>query len=235
MNTEKERLVISVGGSLVVPSDVDFNFLNNLNDFIREQLVENDQKQFFLVVGGGATARRYIEAGQKVSGQLTNEDADWLGIHTTRLNAHLLRTIFRDIAHPYVIRHYDEFIRKVSQSVAIASGSKPGHSTDYCAVQLCQDYEVVSLINLTNIDKVYDKDPKKFQDALPIDELTWKQYRAMVGDEWTPGLNAPFDPIAANLAQRLGLNVVILNGRNFENLHNYLEGNDFIGTLIHPE
>ena len=136
---------MSIGGSLIVPNGgIDTKFLSKLSSFIREQLANNSNRQFFLVVGGGSTARHYIDAGrQVVKHELSADDLDWLGIHASRLNAHLVRTIFREIAHPYIIKHY-EIIRKVVEPVVIASGWKPGWSTDYDAVLLCEDYLIGS-------------------------------------------------------------------------------------------
>ena len=121
--SNRDKLVISLGGSLVVPhGNVDTKFLSKFNKFIRDNLKANPGRQFFIVVGGGQIARHYRDAGKTVlKHELTVDDLDWLGIHATRLNAHLLRTIFRDIAHPYIIKHYD-IIRKVSEPVAVAAG-----------------------------------------------------------------------------------------------------------------
>lgn len=184
------------------------------------------------MVGGGATARHYIEAGSAViKHEVAAEDLDWIGIHTTRLNAHLLRTIFRDIADPRVIKHY-EIILKIDSPVVVAAGWKPGWSTDYCAVTICEDYGIKSLINLTNIDQVYDKDPKKFPDAKPLVRESWKEYRLMAGEKWIPGMNIPFDPIASKLADELGVTVRILNGNNLDNLAKAIDGADFFGTTL---
>lgn len=232
-NNKKERIVISVGGSLIVPNGgIDISFLTKFNEFIRDELSRRPAGQFFLVVGGGATARHYRDAGRDVVGhEFTPEDLDFLGIHATRLNAHLLRSILRDIAHPYIIKHY-EIIRKVTEPVVVAAGWKPGWSTDYDAVLLCEDYNVKTIINMSNIDQAYDKDPKKFPDAKPIDHISWENFRAIVGDVWDPGMNTPFDPVAAKKAQELGVTVVILNGKNFENLGKYFRGEQFVGTVI---
>ncbi len=232
-NGQQEKIVISLGGSLVVPNGgADTKFLRNLNKFIRAKLAENKNRQFFLVVGGGSTARKYRDTANDVVGhEITRDDLDWLGIHATRLNAHLIRTIFRDIAHPYIIKHYD-IIRKAKEPVVIASGWKPGWSTDFDAVLLCEDYNVKTIINLSNIDRAYDKDPNKFKDAKPYDNINWKDFRKIVGDEWIPGMNAPFDPVAAQKAEELGVKVIILNGNNFENLQKYFNGEKFVGTVI---
>ncbi len=227
-----DRVIISVGGSLVVPHPgIDTEFLVNLNNFIRRQLTAHPNRQFFLVVGGGTTTRHYQKAAQQVIGhELTNDDLDWIGIHSTRLNAQLVRTIFQDICHPYLLKHY-EIIRKVSEPVVVAAGWKPGWSTDYCAVLLSEDYHVQTIINMSNISKVYDKDPKTNPDAQPIDTISWIEYRKLVGDKWFPGMNAPFDPIAAQRAQDLGVKVVVV-GSDFINLENYFKGEQFVGTKI---
>ncbi len=232
MADKNDTFVLSVGGSLIVPNGViDTKFLSEFNTFIRNQ-VSAKKRRFFIVVGGGSMAGKYIEAAKEIRGkELTDADKDWLGIHATRLNAQLVRTVFQDIADPRVIKHY-EIILKIHAPVAIAAGWKPGWSTDYDAVTLCLDYNVREVINLTNIDKVYDKDPHKFSDAKPIDSIIWKKYRALVGDTWSPRMSAPFDPIASKLAQELGVTVKILNGKNLDNLGKALDGKPFLGTTI---
>lgn len=228
-----DKIIISVGGSLVVPNGgIDTTFLQNLNTFIRKQLSQHSSRQFFLEVGGGATARQYRDAGAEVVGhELTRDDLDWLGIHATRLNAQLIRTIFRDIAHPYIIKKY-EIIRKVTEPVVVAAGWKPGWSTDYDAILLCEDYGARTVVNLSNIKQVYTDDPKKNSKATPIEHISWEDFRKIVGEEWTPGLNAPFDPIAAKKAQELGVKVVVMSGDDFDNIENYFAGKPFIGTTI---
>lgn len=231
MSSDENTFVLSLGGSLIVPNDgIDTQFLSDFNRFIRDQ-VSSKKRRFFIIVGGGGTTRHYQQAAQAVHGQIENEDLDWIGIHATRLNAHLIRVIFRDIAHSHVLKHY-EIIRKVDEPVVVAAGWKPGWSTDYCAITVCQDYGIKWAINMTNVDQVYDKDPKKFPDAKPMTEVTWKDYREMAGDKWIPGMNLPFDPIASKLADELGVTVKILNGKNLDNLARALDGETFVGTTI---
>jgi len=228
-----EKIVMSVGGSLIVPNgEIDTKFLIKLNSFVRKQLAKNKNRQFFLVIGGGQLARHYRDAGEKViKHELTLDDLDWLGVHATRMNAQLLRTIFRDIAHPYLIKHY-EIIRKVTEPVVVAAGWKPGWSTDFDAVLLCEDYGITEVINLSNVEKVFNKDPKKYKNAKPIDRISWKDFKKLVGSKWIPGMHAPFDPVAAQKAEELGVKVVVLSGHDFENLESYFNGKKFSGTVI---
>ncbi len=229
----KPPIVISVGGSLIVPNGgIDTNFLTKLNYFIRNYIQKDFR--FFLVAGGGKIARVYRDAAKKVIGEVSNEDLDWLAIHLTRVNGHLLRTIFQDIAHPRIIENYHKKLKKWKEPVVIGAGWKPGWSTDYDAVILARDYGATTIINLSNIYYVYDKDPKKFKDAKPIKKITWEELENIVGDKWTPGLNVPFDPIATQLAKKLNLTVIITNGRDFNNLQNIFEGKKFKGTVVTP-
>lgn len=232
MTQKGETFVLSLGGSLVVPNGgIDIQFLTDFNTFIRKQIAVN--RRFFITVGGGGITRHYQKAASDVREKsLTEIDADWLGVHATRLNAQLIRTIFQDIADARVIKHY-EVILKIDKPVAIAAGWKPGWSTDYCAVTLCQDYNIPYVFNLTNIDHVYNQDPRKSPTARPLTDITWGTYRAMVGDNWTPGMNAPFDPVASKLAQDLDVTVKILNGKNLANFQKALDNKEFIGTTIH--
>lgn len=228
----QETIVVSVGGSLVVPNEINSPFLKELNTFIRENIKKN--KRFLISVGGGNTARLYINGAKQVIDTVTNDDLDWLGIHSTRLNAHLLRTILRDIAHPRIIDNYDEEFENVSEPVILAGGWKPGWSTDYCAVLLARNFNAKLVVNLSNIYYVYNKDPNKFSDAIKIEKTTWDYYEKLVGNKWTPGMSSPFDPIATQMAKKLGLTVVVTKGDDFNNLQRLVDGESFKGTVIMP-
>ncbi len=127
-----ETIIMSVGGSLIVPDQIDTTFLTNLKDFIIKETAKG--RRFIIIAGGGKTARRYQDAAAVVS-TMQNEDLDWLGLHATRLNGHLLRTIFRDLAHPVMITNPDEILDIRTESpLIIAAGYRPGASTDLRAV-----------------------------------------------------------------------------------------------------
>jgi len=229
----EKTFILSVGGSLIVPNGgIDVDFLKNFEKYIRKKVAQGCH--FFIVTGGGATCRHYRDAAAEVcKDRITKDDLDWLGVHSTRLNGHLMRTIFRDISYKYLIKHYDMIDKKaVREKVVIGVGWKPGWSTDFDTVLLAQDYNVDMVVNLSNIEAVYDKDPKKFDDAKPLEKIDWDELIGIVGNEWKPGLNAPFDPIAAQKAQEIGLKVIVCNGKNIDNLDNVLEGKKFMGTVI---
>jgi len=119
-----------------------------------------------------------------------------------------------------------------SSKVLVAAGWKPGCSTDYDAVLLAEKLKAKSLINLSNIEKVYSEDPKKNPNAKALDSLTWQEMLNLLPTEWSPGLNMPFDPIAAKRASELGMSVYIAKGTDIANTMNILEKKDFKGTII---
>lgn len=225
--TKKEIIVISLGGSLIVPDEIDSRFLKNFRRLISDQA--RTGRRFILICGGGKTARNYQAAAKKI-GRLSDNDIDWLGIHATRINAHLLRSIFVGLAHKTIIKPMDKIDFK--ESVLIAAGWKPGNSTDYCAVLLAKKYHAKKILNLSNIDYVFDRDPRKDKNAKPLEKTSWQNFRRLIPKKWSPGLNSPFDPVASRAAQNSGLEVAIINGRDFKSISNYLDNKKFKGTII---
>lgn len=226
----KNTYIISLGGSLIVPEigKIDWKFLKSFRTLILARIKKGEK--FFIISGGGSTARNYINAADKIN-KISDNDRDWLGIHSTRLNAHLLRTIFRDVAQTNIIKN-PTYKLPMKKKVVIAGGWKPGWSTDYVATLIAQEYNIKKIINLSNIDFVYDTDPKKNKNAKKIKEINWTEFQKIVGNKWSPGLNAPFDPIASQKCNQLNLEVSIMNGKNIKNLNSYLDNKKFKGTLI---
>jgi len=224
-----KKVVISIGGSLIITDQgIDVGFLKKIKQFIVTYAKKN--YTFYLVIGGGKTARHYIQAAKQTS-PIGSASRDWLGISATRLNAQLLKTILGPLANSEIIINPTKKI-KTSKKVILAAGYKPGWSTDYVAVLLAKNNDVNTVINLSNIDYVYSKDPKKYQNAKKLEKISWADFQKIVGTKWQPGLNAPFDPIASLLASKNKLKVVIMNGKNIENLRQCLEDKKFIGTVI---
>ncbi len=222
--------IISLGGSLVAPkTGLDIPFLKKFRKLLLDEVGRG--ARFILIIGGGATARAYQEGLRGTLGRVTDEQLDWLGVHATVLNAQFVRALFGAHAHDEVQMNPTKKI-KTSAPIIVGSGWKPGWSSDYDAALAAKTYGTREVINISNIDYVYDKDPTKFRNAKPIGELSWPAYRAMVGDTWYPGSNAPFDPIAAREAAKNRLTVKILNGRDLKSVRAAIRDAAFRGTTI---
>ena len=226
--------VISLGGSIVAPNNVDIDFLKSFVSLIRGFIEEDNNQRFIFVVGGGGPARSYQNAYREISqdDNFKDDEADWIGIMATRLNAQLIKAVMGEWCAQDVVTNPGE-VAPLTGHVLVAAGWKPGFSTDYDAVLLAERFGANLLINLSNIEKVYTADPKVDPNAKPIDKITWTDFRAMVGDEWVPGKNVPFDPVASRHAQKIGLKVICAAGKNLENLKNILNDKDFTGTTIY--
>jgi uridylate kinase len=223
------RTILSVGGSIIIPKEgFDSAFLKQFNRLIRSQVEKGEQ--FILVIGGGKTAREY-QAGLKDTVRASAEDRDWIGIHSTVLNAQFVRLMFKEIAHDTIIQ--DPTIKvNTTKPIIIAAGWKPGCSTDNIAVLLAETYGVTHIMNLSNIAYAYTKDPNIYKDAQKIDRISWREFRKIVGNTWDPGKSAPFDPIASKSAEAAKIAVSILDGKNLANVKKAIEGKPFDGTRI---
>lgn len=227
--------VLSVGGSIIAPDKVNSEFLADFLSKIKKYLASNPQDKLIFVCGGGAPARVYQQAYRAVVSDPADQDAnaqDWLGIKATHLNAELVKAVFGSLCNDSVVTNPTDENITFSGRVLVAGGWKPGFSTDTDAVYLARRFGAKTVINLSNIAKVYTDDPRKNPDAKPIDSISWADFRKMVGDEWVPGKNAPFDPIASKMAQESDIKVICADGRKTDNTLSILEGRTFEGTVI---
>ena len=227
--------VLSVGGSIVAPDKPDFDFLDKFSKTIRNWLLQDSSRKIIMVIGGGAPARDYQNAYRKVcdlrKASAKNDEADWIGIMATRLNAQLVKAVFEDLC-PNPVVYDPTTVDMFGGQILVAAGWKPGFSTDNDAVVLAERFSGNLVVNLSNIAKVYTDDPKKNPEARPIDSISWEDFIKIVGTEWVPGKNTPFDPIASQRAQKAGIRVICAAGKDIENLENILNGKDFKGTVI---
>lgn len=211
-----------------MPEEIDVKFIQDFKNLIISQVEQG--KKFVIDTGGGRTCRKYQQAA-KDTAQPSNEDLDWIGIATNNLNAELIRVVFGEHAHHKVIYNLAEKF-SFDKPIVIGGAYEPGHSSDFDATLAAKSVGAKKIINLSNIDYAYDKDPKKYPDAKRLENISWKEYRSLIPDKWISGLHTPFDPIASKMAEEEGLEVAILNGKNISNIENYLNGKNFIGTRI---
>ena len=223
-----KTIILKLGGSIIYPEEIDIEFLKSFRSLILSH-VRRHKRRFVIIVGGGKICRVYQDAAENIV-KVTDEDKDWIGIHSSRTNGHLLRTIFREVAHPVMIDARGK-MKSLSRPVTIASGWRPGNSTDYVALTLAADFRVPEAIVMGHPDYVYTKDPRKFSDAAPYTEMRWREYKKLVPAKWVPGASAPVDPVAARFAEKAGIQALVL-GADLKNLQNLLEGKEGKGTII---
>ena len=223
----EKTIVLSLGGSLIFPDKINVDFLKRFRQIIEKYLSRGFR--FFIYCGGGRLARDFQQAASSII-ELSNEELDWLGIYATRLNAELVKSIFKRHARSVFFGNPSKKIDS-KKKLVIAAGYSPGWSTDYDAVMVARSIGSKEIINMSSADYVYDKDPKKFPGSKKIERIGWEDYLKLIDCKWKAGMNAPFDPVASREAQKLKITVCII-GNDLVNFENLLEGKKFKGTII---
>lgn len=221
--------IIALGGSLVFQERIDTAFLRKFYKFIIAQTKKH--RKFIIIIGGGKITRDYQNSAQKIC-NVSNSDKDWIGIHATRLNAHLVRTIFKKQANPIIFEQRFKIKEFGKYKIIIGAGWKPGWSTDFVACQIACDFNIKQAIILGKPDYVYDSDPRNNPKAKKIKKITWQDYLKIIPKKWSPGLHSPVDPVASNLAKKENLKVALAYGRDLKNLENILNNKKFKGTIL---
>lgn len=224
----KETIVISMGGSLLIPEGIDISFIKKLKEMVIELI--NQKYQIALVIGGGKTCR-YYQAAAREFPHTTNTDLDWIGIKTIHLNCEFMLRIFSDLdVHKEIVLKPKD-VHNISSSLIIVGAWEPGCSSDTDAVEIAIASKAKRIINFSNIAYVYNNDPRTHPDAQILKTLSWNEYRNLIPHEWTPGMSTPFDPIASKKAEEKNFTVAVL-GASIENIIHYLSGKSFEGTII---
>lgn len=217
---------------MIVPGGkVNVVFLKQLKATIARFVKRGDR--FVIVTGGGGTCRAYQAALKKI-GRVSPTELDQLGIGVTRLNAELVRLMFGKMAHPELVEGDPTGFnpRSWKRPVLVGGGFKPGRSSDDKAVLFAKRLKADVVINVSNIDYLYTKDPRTHKDAEIICEILWKDYRKISGSVWRPGMSIPFDPVASRRADAAGIDVILV-GPDMKNLSDVLSERPFRGTVIH--
>lgn len=225
----KEDLVLSIGGSILLPEDDD---ISNIEDIAALLLEVSKDKKIYLVVGGGYTARKYIGWGRKLG---ANEASlDLMGIATSRLNARLLIIALGKHVYPVPAKDFDEAVTAGNHySIVTMGGTHPGHTTDAVAAMLAERLHVKRMINITSVDGVYTADPKKDSEAKRLPYLDFDGLIEIVSKgERGAGPNIVFDPLAAKIIKRANITTDIVSGYDLDNLRDAIMDNDFLGTRV---
>lgn len=212
-----------------MPDEINIKLLESFCSLIKKEVKKGNK--FVIIVGGGGLCRQYQKAATEAV-SISTAARDWLGIAVTRLNAQLLKTCLTKAARPEILTEPKKDKGFGRYSVIVGGGWKPGWSTDFVAIQAAVNFKISRVINLSNIPYVYTANPKKDKAAKPIKQLTWTEYFKVIPSRWTPGLNTPFDPVAARLAKKHNLTVIVADGVNLNNFKNILAGRNFKGTAI---
>lgn len=223
------KIVISIGGSVLVPEEIDLSYAKYLGELVKHLSVKH---QLALVTGGGRLARKYIETARKFGA--AEISCDLIGITATALNARLLSAILGKKATIEPPTTFKEALDEMSfGKIVVMGGTYPAHSTDAVAALLAEYIGANLLINASNVDGIYDKDPHKNKDAKLYKKIRIEELIELIkSNPASAGEYELIDILAAKIIQRSKIKTIFLNGRDLDNLRNAIEGKKFVGTII---
>ena len=226
-----KKIVISLGGSVLVPSLES----NNIDRYVSVLKKMGGKCRIFIVVGGGGEARRYIGVARGLgAGEAA---ADELGIMVTRLNARLLIAGLGDAAYPRVAENYTEALEFAETGkIVVMGGITPAQTTDAVSAVLAESVGADLLINATSVNGIYSADPKKDAGAVRHERLTPQELLDIItGSRMDAGANTVLDIVAGKVIERSGIPLLVLDGRDPENLYRAIVEGAFVGTIVSDE
>lgn len=226
---KKRLVVISLGGSLIIPDEVDLAFLQKF----KKVILRNRKKyKFIIVCGGGSIARKYISALRKAG--LNEEFQSFSGISATRMNARFMSYLFGinpELGIPHTMETLKKYIKRQDVIFCGALEYKSRQTSDSTAAELARHFKAV-FINLTNVAGLYNKNPKENKDAKLILRLSWWEFCRMANkNKYEPGQHFVLDQTAAGIIMKSRIPTYIL-GKDLKQLEAVLQDKDFRGTLI---
>lgn len=220
-------IIINLGGSVIVPEDINIKLLSRWREFIQKYAKKH---KFVIVVGGGKLARKYQGSARAIRA-ITVKESDWLGIYATRVNAKLVQIVFGKLASADIV---DSELRlaPLTTPVTIASGWEPGASTDLISARIAKYYGVPEIVMAGKPAYVFSKNPDQFVDARPFAKLSWAEYWKIIPHKWEPGVSVPIDPVCVKFSKAQKLAAIVVDGRNINNMEYLLQGEEFEGTIV---
>ncbi len=221
------RIVLKLTGKAFEPGNE--QVLLKIIKILREKASTD---RVVVITGGGKTARKYVELGKELG--VNNAWLDLLGIEASRLNALLLAAALGELAHTPIPRSVDEALHGLSTGkVVVLGGLQPGQSTNAVSAMIAELVKADLLINATNVDGVYDKDPSKYPDAKPLKEISIRQLSEMLrSQDFRPGHYELLDAVALKVIARSRIRLVFVNAFKPETIRMAWELRKEAGTWV---
>ncbi len=222
-----DSVVISIGGSILVPGSNDSEYIARLAAMLKDL---SDSVRLAVVCGGGKTARYYADTGRELGGDTYQLDV--LGIGVTRLNAQILSLALGDMPDRVSESPEETASKAAPGRIAVMGGTEPGHTTDAVAMMVASCMDADRVVNATSIDAVYTDDPRKNPDAERIGEMTIGRLREIIYKKHGASRSGVFDPLGVRIAAEKKIDIMIVDGRNLEELRKAILGERFDGTFV---
>jgi uridylate kinase len=226
------HVVLSVGGSSVIPDGKpDMGFLKSL-----AKLIKNSDSSFGILTGGGPIARLYANAARELGA--SEYEADSIAITSTKQNAQLVIAALAGAGvdvHRKALSDFDEAKIPAHETKAVVMGGTiPGITTDTDSVLLAEAIGAKRLVNISNVDAIYDSDPRKNSGAKRFSKMTYEELitLASTSDKRMAGTNFVFDLLACKLIARSKIQTHFVSAKSLQDVESAIEGRKHGGTVV---
>lgn len=227
-----ERVAVSIGGSFfITDKGPDTRFARKVADLIADVA---EKRRICVVVGGGRTARTFIETCRELGAD--EGTLDEIGIAATRLNAWVLLAALPH-AYPKVAETIDEALLALGgYPIVVMGGTHPGHTTDNVAIMAAERMHAARIVIATNVDGVYDADPKKDAKAKRLPRLPASRLVQLTDSSGSvrAGSTGIVDPLAARMLVRARIPCHVVLGTDLAAVRGAIEGAAFQGSVVEP-
>ncbi len=232
----QKSCVVKIGGSILFSNDkINYQKIAEFCDVISKRL--STYNTIVLVCGGGIIARNYINIVRNFGG--SEALCDEFGIDASRINSKLFIARLGEFAYPQVPKSLEDLsIAKLFNKVIVMGGLTPGQSTTSVAVEAAEYIKANELIILTDVDGIYDKDPKKFKNAKLLSRMTYDDVQKIIIDssgdhQAAAGEYRILDAVSLQILKRSKIKVIITSGNDLNEFKKYwAQEKDVIGTVI---
>jgi uridylate kinase len=222
------RVVFRIGGS-VVASPINTDLIGKYVEALKS--LKQQGHEVVVVVGGGALAREFITIAKNLGLEMRSQDE--VAISCSRLFAQLFASKFGELGCGKVAVTLDEAATCLAEGkIAIMGGLKPGITTDTVAALVAERVGADLLVKGTDQEGIYDKDPRKFKNAIKLDQLRFDELQGVLAEtEHKAGIHQIIDPEAVKVLKRKRVRLVVVNGFTPENFLLVVKG-EKVGTLV---
>jgi uridylate kinase len=233
---KSKRVILKLSGESFSNNAVHLDF--DRYEKVADELINIRKKtgvQLAIVVGGGNIFR-----GKAANSKVDPAEADFMGMMATTINGIGLREALirkgekkvklmsalgkSEIAEKYSFREGNEFLKNDGILIIVGGLGRPRFTTDSAVAQYADELNCEIVLKASTVDGVYDKDPRKYNDA--------KRYKEVGYNEALEKKLGIMDAAAFAICMRANIPIFVFDVKDVARVSDAIKGNYSFGTLI---
>lgn len=185
-NAKYKRILLKLSGEALL-GDKEFGMDTNILHYIADEIIEakNLGVEIAIVIGAGNIWR-----GAENNSEIDRVPSDYIGMLGTIMNSLALQATLErkgvysrccsaidmpEVAEPYIMRRADRHLEKGRVVICAAGTGNPYFTTDSAAALRALELKCDVLLKATNVDGVYNDDPRTNPNATMYDTVTFDE------------------------------------------------------------